>query len=128
MSTEKRNFPVLAVLGGLIVLAVFIRLATAVDLTESPIELASSGQHGPAHSEAGAEKGEDLHITVEALPCFQECHTVEAFNEGGDFPHSLHLEQEEIGHCHMCHAFDSFDVADGHSEAIVREEICENCH
>ncbi|OIP31239.1 MAG: hypothetical protein AUK47_22815 [Deltaproteobacteria bacterium CG2_30_63_29] len=120
MSTQKRNFPVLAVLGGLIVLAVFIRLATAVDLSEDPLTLAASTQHATGHSEA-SEPTESLRTELGALPCFRECHNFERFDAGGDFPHSIHLEQE-IGHCHMCHAFD------GHFEASVREEICEDCH
>ncbi len=55
---------------------------------------------------------------VEDLPCFG-CHNVERYREGEEFAHSKH---ENVGHCHVCHAFE------GHFQATIRRKTCEGCH
>lgn len=55
---------------------------------------------------------------IEDLSCFT-CHNIEHYREGSDFSHAAH---EDLGHCHLCHAFE------GHFETKVREEVCDECH
>ena len=76
---------------------------------------------------------------LESLPCFG-CHNIEHFRKGkpkplaaaatasdddvaetAEFSHTVH-QQEGVGHCHMCHAFE------GHFQVTIRKETCAGCH
>ncbi len=93
----------------------------------------------PGLFEAADPPGAVSATMLERLPCF-ECHSLSHYLEGappgpadeatetddegppsGPFSHALHAD-EEVGHCHMCHAFT------GHFQVVTRQETCAECH
>jgi len=102
------------------VVAILIKLASSVDLADQDLISFATDGNGKSHAEApaaDATEKESVGTTLERLSCFG-CHELSAYIEGDDFPH---VEHEKL-HCHVCHAFQ------GHAEAIVREDSCEECH
>jgi hypothetical protein len=73
---------------------------------------------GSAAERPPAGRGGSPRTQLEGLPCF-DCHNIERYREGAEFAHSKH---ENVGHCHVCHAFK------GHFQATIRRKTCEGCH
>ena len=89
-----------------------------------------------AHAVAPTPTHKPALSRLERLPCFG-CHNIEHFRKGKpkplvqpgaaagepkpEFSHTLH-QDEGVGHCHMCHAFE------GHFQVVIRKETCAGCH
>ena len=109
-----------AAIGGAVTFAVFIALGTTVELTNHSVTVSHQPAVGASASVQPDEpEGPGTAATkLEKLKCFR-CHNIERYRSGDDFSHDAH---EEVGHCHMCHAFE------GHFQATIRRQTCEGCH
>ena len=101
---------------------------------QTALRAETSGGHGRAAAPAEAPKPKGTRL--ERLPCFG-CHNIEHYRKGkpkappaagaaegeqtAEFSHTLHQEQD-VGHCHMCHAIE------GHFQVTIRKETCAGCH
>jgi len=122
----KRIITALSVVGTALFLGLFVQTALRA-------QVAAHGQ--PAAAPAPAPKARVP--LIERLPCFG-CHNIEHYRKGrpkpavpaagapegepsAEFSHTLHQEQD-VGHCHVCHAFE------GHFQVTIRKETCAGCH
>ena len=97
-------------------LVVFVGLARSLELGDgglTDLPFAPSPAVNATQVHASATELEDL-------SCF-ECHSLAYFRKGEEFSHELHAE-EDLVHCHLCHAFH------GHLQVTTRDEVCEKCH
>lgn len=123
MSSKRSAIAVSAV-----VASILIGLSVQRGLRAEASEPKAPAANQASHKAAGTR--------LEQLPCFG-CHNIEHYRKGkpkpvvpakedGDepskeFSHTLH-QQEGVGHCHMCHAFE------GHFRVVIRKETCAGCH
>lgn len=103
---------------GLVAFAIFIGLGMTVDLRSHGIELNHPVAQGDAPKVRPSEQPWERGDSLDKLRCFR-CHNIERYRNGEDFSHEAH---EDVGHCHVCHAFE------GHFQAVIRRQVCEDCH
>ncbi len=129
----KRVVTLLSVVGTVVFVGLFVQTALRA-------QVAAGGHPAAVAAEAAPKKAA---TRLERLPCFG-CHNIEHYRKGKpkaaaaaagapegkpteEFSHTLHQE-ENAGHCHVCHAFE------GHFQVTIRKdarkgrESCGNCH